>query len=315
MPTTKYDGRGVIGKITSGDFSAIDGGDVATAVGAARDVAHLAGRAMPEPVGIALNGVSAYYDKEKTAQQIAERFNVANIRQLIRRNPAIREKLEEKEDVDWLDFTGQAASSAGGAALGASGGALLATAFFPPAIIPVALIGGSFAGGFAGNSLYDVSFKKQKQDPIIINIKVSEMRNSGEYVPPEVVFAALAANLPERTGRKVDKLLAKYTGTKLFTEALSDPNNMQKLSAMMNNPVIDDAIRAQTGMPRDPHNPFKTVAEQYAEMINNGQMKPQNLLNPGEGMYIISAAMKGQQYNVDVPITPEARQSRLSRDI
>lgn len=314
MPTAKYDGRGVIGKITSGDFSAIDGGDVATAAGVARDVAHLAGRAMPEPIGVALNGIGSYYDKEKTAQQIAAYFNVSNIRQLIRRNPALRTKLEKKEEIDWLDFGGQTASSMGGATAGGAGAALLATAFFPPAF-PLALVAGSLTGGYAGNSLYKAGFEKQEQDPIIINMQISKMHADGGYVPPEVVFAALAANLPERTGRRVDKILAKYTGTKLFTEALSNPDNMQKLSAMMNNPVVDDAIRAQTGMPRDPHNPFKTVAEQYAEMINNGQLKPQNMLNPGEGMYVMSAAMKGQQYSVDVPMTPETKQSRLNRDI
>jgi|CXWL01.1.fsa_nt_gi hypothetical protein len=314
MPTTKYDGRGVFGKITSGDIGAIDGGDVATVGKAAIDVAHLAGKAMPEPVGVAINGVSSYYNKEKTAQQISEYFDVSSIRQLVRKNPALRTKLEKKEEFDWWDFGGQTVSSMGGAAAGGVGATLLATAFFPPAL-PVALVAGSLTGGYAGNSLYKAGFEKQEQDPIIINMQISKMHADGGYVPPEVVFAALAANLPEKTGRGVDRILAKYTGTGLFTEALSDPNNMKKLSAMMNNPVIDDAIRAQTGMLRDPQNPFKTVAEQYAEMINNGQMKPQSMLNPGEGMYVMSAIAQGQKYNVDVPITPETRQRSLSREI
>lgn len=313
---TEFDGRTLSEKIGAGDVRAIDGGDVAAAGQTALGVAGMAKHFLPaaavpfaQPVGAALSGVSAYYDEEETKAKISKYFDGNNIRQLVRQNPALRRKLEK--EVDWLDLGGQMASSMGGVAVGGMAGAAL-SGVFPPAA-PFFMLGGAIGGGYVGNKLYESAFVKQEQDPVIINMQANKMREAGEAVPPEVVFAALAANLPNKDAKFTDKLLKKYTGTKLFTEALADTNNIPKLAAMMNNVAIDDAIRAQTGMPRDPNSPLKTVAEQYAEMINSGQMKPQNMLNAGEGMFVMSAAMNNHSYNVDVPVTPETRQNSVGR--
>lgn len=316
---TQFDERGIFEKAASGDFKAMDGYDAATIGQVVTGAAGLFEKTMPyaKPAGVVISGVSAYYDDKKQCEKIAHYFGDESIRQLVRQNPALRKRLEK--EVDWLNLAGQGAASIGGAAAGAIAGTALggAALAFPP-LAPVAfgfMPVGTIVGGYAGGSIYNAICVKQEQDPIIINMQICKMREAGEYIPPEVVFAALAANLREKDGKMVDKTCNKLMGTKLFTEALSNPDNMPKLGAMMNNPTIDNAIRAQTGMVCDPQNPYKTVAEQYAELINSGQMKPQNLFNTGEGLYVTSAAMKGQHYNVDVPITPEPRPNFIGRNV
>ena len=321
---TQFDDRGVFEKAASGDFKAMDGYDAATIGQVVAGTAGLFEKTIPyaKPAGAVLSGVSAYYDDKKQCEKIAHYFegeSILGVRQkLAHQNSALRKRLET--EVDWLNFGGQAAASIGGSAAGAVAGTALGSAailaFSPLAPVAFAFMpAGALAGGYVGSSIYNAICVKQEQDPVIINMQICKMREAGEYIPPEIVFAALAANLPNKDGKMVDKVCSKLTGTKLFTEALSNPDNIPKLGAMMNNQTIDNAIRAQTGMVCDPQNPYKTVAEQYAELINSGQMKPQNLFNTGEGLYITLAAAKGQHYNVDVPITPESRQNFIGRNV
>jgi hypothetical protein len=169
-------------------------------------------------------------------------------------------------------------------------------------------------GGFIGHKIYSNGVAEQAQDPVVMNIQLMKMQEEGQGVPTEAVFATLAANLSGKQGKVVGKLLKKYTGTELFSEALADPKNIPKLQAMLHNPVVDDAIRAQTGMPRDANDPNKTVAEQYAELINGGHMQVKNMLNTGEGLYVLSALQQGVAYNVDVPVTPDSRNHSRSRN-
>lgn len=317
-----FDERTLSEKVMSGDVGSLNGGNIADVVNTGLGAASMAKHFIPaadlpfaRPLGVALSGVSAYYDAEDTRAKISKYFGGATVRQLVRQNPVLRRKLED--DVDWLGLGGQMTASIGGGALGGMVGvALGATSLLSPIafISPVLALGGTLAGGYIGNSLYDKAFVKQKQDPIIINMQINKMHEAGETVPPEVVFAALAANLPDRDARIADRLLKRYTRTtKLFAEAMADTKNIPILTAMMNNGEIDDAIRAQTRMPCDPSNPMKTVAEQYADMINSGQMKPQNMFNIGEGVFVMAAAMNQQQSAVDVPITPEMRHSLRER--
>jgi len=325
MSTPDLEEASVFKKVTTTGFRDITNKDYVTTASAALDgvgmvekFAPKVGKIIPysSSIGAVLSGAEAYYNEDITRVRISKYFNGASIKQLVRHNPALRNRLENG-GVDWGNMAGSMASSAAGAAVGAAGAGALISAIplllpIMPIAFPIAMLVGSGFGGYVANKLYSDTFVKQQQDPIIINMQIAKMNSVGEAIPSEVVFAALAANLKGRAGEYAEARLAKYTGTKLFMEALSDPSNMSKLTAMMNNTRIDDAIRAQTGMPRDAQNPFKTVAEQYADMINSGQMKPQNLLNPGEGLYIKSQTMMGNAYNIDVPVTPETRQRESS---
>ncbi|MEK6746872.1 MAG: hypothetical protein AABY33_07575 [Pseudomonadota bacterium] len=319
------DDFGVVRKLTSGKVDSIHLGDIAatgnTALGLAGNIdtfipgaGDLVGNSTA--IGAGFTGIEEYYRNKQKRKEIAENFDVDNIRQTIRqnRNPALAKSLDK--EVDWLGFVANAGAAMGGVALGGTAGALVATAFFFPVLwiaAPVLSIAGAMVGGGVANSMYKTAFEKQEQDPIVINMQINKIHKENGYVPPEIVFAALAANLPEKSGKKADKLLDKYTGTKLFTEALSDHNNIPMLTAMMHDPVTEIALRREYKLPPDLQNPAKTVAEQYADMINSGQMKPQNLLNKDEGVYVMMAMARAQEQGIDVPNTPDAKQNRLER--
>ncbi len=317
----QLDDRGVIDKLSSGDIMSLDGGDVATVGQTALDTLGYVEKFAPSvsgvvanstPIGIGLDGIIKYYQNEDERAKIAQYFDEKTIRQLIRKNPRLEEKLEKK--FDGVGFLAKSGALLAGGTAGASAASLLAFAF-PPLLpaLPIFLIGGSILGGTVANTMYNATFEKQEQDPVVITMQIADMHSKNGYVPPEIVFAALAANLPEKSGKKVDKLLDKYTGTKLFTEALSDHNNIPMLTAMMHDPVTEIALLGAYKLPPDPQNPMKTVAERYADMINSGQMKAQDLLRPDAGVRAMLAMARGQEQNVEVPITPEARQNHISR--
>jgi len=324
MSIPDLEDAGVLQKITTSGFRDITQKDYVTTASAAVDGIGIAEKFSPKfgkivpyssTVSAALGGAQAYLEEGEYRKRVSKYFEPASLRH----NHALRRRLENG-GVDLPSMAGSMAASAAGAAVGAAGAGALVSAIplllpIMPFAFPAAILLGSGVGGYIGNSLYSDNFVKQPQDPITVNMQIIKMRSDGEAVPPVVIFSALVANLKGRGGQYAENRLVKYTGTRLFTEALSDPQNIPKLTAMMNNTRIDNALRAQYGIPRDEQNPFKTVAEQYADMINSGQMKAQNLFNPGEGLYVRSRTAMGSAYNIDVPITPEMRQHPVNREI
>ncbi len=302
------DERTMMDKVSAGDFGAMDAGDIAN-VGqlASGPLVNTMVKSVPggAAIGAGISGVSSYINSNKEAAILSQRFSKRNLRELKRQNPALRRKLNQMEE-RWQGDMVDAGFSMG---MGAAAGFLIGLVI----PLPFTSLIGSVIGGIVGHQIYTSALTEQAQDPVTMNVQVAKMAEEGKGVPVEAVFATLGANLSGKSGKMIGKLLKKYTGTELFTEALADPKNIPKLQAMMHNPVVDDAIRAQTGMPRDANNPMKTVAEQYAELINSGQMQAKNMLNTGEGLYILSAMQRGQQYNVDVPITPEIQRQQLGR--
>ncbi|MEQ1705596.1 MAG: hypothetical protein ABL867_06430 [Rickettsiales bacterium] len=314
----QYDDRGVIDKLSSGDIGAINRTDLANVGDVALSTAGYVEKFVPAvgdiipystPIGVGLDAVRSIDDNRRRNEEVAQYFDPKTIRQIVRRNPKLADKFEK--DFDGVGFLGKAGALLGGASLGGTAATLLSIVIFPPIAFTVAPIVGAIAGGSIANKMYNAAFEKHEQDPVIITMQIADMKSKGEYVPPEIVFAALAANSPEKFAKKIDERLEEYTDTKLFTEALSDHKNIPKLRAMM--VAFDNQIRAQTKMPQDSQNPFKTVAEQYADMINSGQMKAQDLLRPDAGVGAMLAMARGQEQNVEVPITPEARQNHISR--
>lgn len=242
--------------------------------------------------------------------------NFGSIERACRNNPALRAKCKDLDErwqgATWDSIFGIVGGMAIGGVLAAMLGGIFGTFAIP---IPIfgslagsTILGlvGTIAGGIVGSNIYHSAFEKQGQDPIVINEQIIQMQKNGETIAPELVFACLAANISGDKAKSVDKLLKKYTETELFTEALGNPNNLPKLAAMMNNKKIDDIIRAQTQMPFNPQNPNKTVAEQYAELLNNGQMQAKDMLVTGAGLDSVqlSTSVKYASASPEVPNIP-----------
>jgi hypothetical protein len=193
------------------------------------------------------------------------------------RNHGVKRGLERLKN-RWKDNIGEAAVSTGGALIGMAIGT---------ALIPIPIVGsliGSIVGGYAVNKIYNKFFNKQHQDPLILAKQIHKMQRKGEEVSPELVFATLAANLPDKKGSKIDDLLEAETGTRLFNEALADPQNRNKIAKLMRNPRLDEYIRDTIFLPPDPLDPTKTTAEQLAELINSRQIQAKDLLCPSSGI-------------------------------
>ncbi len=288
------DERGALEKAKAGDFSHLNSADIAdvaaytnSGIGWADRTSKVLGNGALAKVPFAGVGIAAWGGSargERDLERMAYWFSDGN-RALLKRDPTYRNAVKKAEEAGYAG-----AESASWVLGGSLSGAALAGLL---TLNPIAAVAGAMAGGWATGSFHDSVVKDHFQDPVAITIQAVKMQATGEHVPTEVVFAALAANLQGKDAERVDKLLERFTGTKIFAEALSDPNNISKLQAMMNDPIIADAIRAQTGMIPDPKNPMKTVAEQYSELINNGHMAAKNLLDKGTGIIALSMAQKG----------------------
>jgi hypothetical protein len=305
--TNQGDERGTIEKLAAGDVSALKPVDnVNIAQGAAMAAGALGTHILPISIATtALSGAGDALSAEEEKKKLALQFCKSSTR-ITLQNPAVKHKLKDLDD----RWQGTMLSSIVSMGCGAAAGAAVCT-FIP--IIPFGFMVGSIAGGVGGGYFYDNVCKKQAQDPVVINQQIIQMREAGQEVPAEVLFAALAANCSGKAGEKIDKICKQYTGKELFTEALADPKNMEKLTAMMNVPTVDNIIRGQTHMPPDEQNPSKTVAVQYAELLNSGKLEPQALLSIGAGLYASLPPEKTVNANVasaspEVPITPQLAQ-------
>lgn len=310
------DNFGVVRKLTSGQ--SVHLGDIAATTNSALGLAGDVGKFVPgvsdvlpysTPISTGLRGVEVFYQNKLEQERLVKEFGAKNSR----RNRALRQKLEK--GVDWVSFAGHAAASLGGVALGGLGAAFTAAFLFPMSVIAAPILGiiGGTIGGVVANSMYSTAFDKQEQDPIGINERIIKMHRQNGYVPSEFIFGALAANLPEESGKRMEELLYKYTGTKSFMEALTDHKNIPKVTAMMNDQKVDQMLRVAYSMPQDPQNQFKTVAEQYGDMINSGYMRPERLLNNREGAMIMTTMARAQEQALDVPVTPGAKQNQVSK--
>lgn len=273
----------------------LNSADAADAAGYANAFATWGNRAATV-VGKSLSKIPAagvgisYLGEGARGQQQLDRmaywFANGNIRQL-EYDPTYREAIRRAEEAGYEGGKTAAWGFGGGMLGGAAAGSLAALtplAVFPPALAVVGILG-AIAGGSAAVNIHDAAFKQEVQDPITIAMQIAKAREIDGTVDPVMVFAALAANLKGEQAAHVDRILAGYTGTKNFTEAMADPNNIAKIEAMMHNPIIDSYVRAQTGMTLDPNIPNKPVAVQYAEMINSGQLPANKILEVGAGMY------------------------------
>ncbi len=311
----EIDERGTLAKVAAGNLGVLDAADFA-------NVAQVAtGFAANNPIfgaaNVAVSGVAGELEAGKERQKIARLFSDGDMRRA-KDNPAVRAKLNELDD-RWKGSMLESAIVVGGGALlglliGPIIGGLLGTFAIP---IPFfGSIGGAAIGGFIGlvgggiiaSTVYDGFIKDQAQDPLLINEQIIKLHESGQPVPPELVFAALAGNLSGKAGERTDKILDKYTGTKYFHEAMGEEKNMSKLTTMMHNPTIDNAIRAQTLMPPDDYDPTKPVAQQYAELINSGRLNPKDILRSGAGMYALPPVSNmrtaANSQGAEAPATP-----------
>jgi hypothetical protein len=144
----------------------------------------------------------------------------------------------------------------------------------------LSLIGGlvgAFIGGTVANKIYNSMFPREDQDATALTIQIFHAQQDGQPVPAEVVFAALAAGLPDRARKRVEKDLMRMTGIRDLNEAVAQ-GKLEELGVLMRQ--YDTDVRADTGMRMDVVNIEKTASQQYAEWVNSGQLDARNLLFP-----------------------------------
>lgn len=307
------DERCLTDKLASGDFRAVDKAEAVSATRVASGIAgSLVGKVIPglEAVDVGLATLEGEMQAQKDARKISR--SIGDLNRLARANGTYRRKKRELDD-RWKEGMMEAGvSAAGGAAGGAAVGALIGTSLGPIGTL-VGFGVGSIAGGFGASKIYNTACVKQAQDPVTIQMQICKMRAAGQEVPKEIVFAALAADLSGKAGKKADKVLKRYTGTKLYTEALQLPDGMQKLSALMNDQPTRTSIRAATKLPRDLNDPMKSTVTQYAELINSGALDPAKMFDKGAVLMAfenLASQKSTAPVAPEVPMTPAIERSR-----
>ncbi|MGE0755124.1 MAG: hypothetical protein AB7L92_08205 [Alphaproteobacteria bacterium] len=146
------------------------------------------------------------------------------------------------------------------------------------AIIPIPLVGtvaGAWAGSSLGSAVYDEVAKDQDQDTMGLINQMNGMRQQGQRIPPEMVFAGLAANLPDEQENDVLNRLEALTGTRKFSDALAQGKTLAVAQVMRDyDHHVRTDVQHNAVIPFDQADAKRTVSEQLADAINNGQMDP-----------------------------------------
>lgn len=272
-----YDPRGTLDKLGGGDFKSLDVVDGlrmgATAAALVPGPYAAAGDLVAAPFGVTEAIITSDRDYIRLSALLDQDLQRAD-----RDSPGVHKKLNELSSRAYQKAGEYGLSAAGAGAGYVAAGALAGSVIGPVGTIGGMIIGtvGAMGGGMAAHYLYDEAFKTQDQDAVELTAKIREAQAKGaKDIPPEIVFAALAANLPEAVGKRVEDRLQQLTGTRMFHEAVAQ-GKTKELQQMMRE--FDDVIRADTYMPLDPDNLSKTTAEQYAQLLNNGQLDARALL-------------------------------------
>lgn len=139
------------------------------------------------------------------------------------------------------------------------------------------VVGGvaSIAASYLTSSAFDYFAPRKTETPVEVVSQLHSMQQGGQQVTSEAVFVALVGNLREKDKEKIRDDLYKLTGKRSTGAALAAGENEALRKLMIK---YDSVIRADTGALTDSNNPNMTTAEQYAAVINNGQLDARTLL-------------------------------------
>lgn len=298
------DSRGYVQKASEDGIGALDRKDV---IDAASDASTILPGAIGDVAAAPLKALSGSMSSEadyakyskKLGRDLSSGANDPH-------NRALRRDLEEMD--------GRAGSNFG--KYGSMGAGAIAGQAVGSAVLPIPIVGtvaGAWAGSSVAEGLYEEAVKTQDQDAVGLVTQLREMQKKTQQVKPELVFAALAANLPDRAENRVLDRLEGLAGTRKFSEAV-EQGKTGALTRLM--AEFDTDIRADTHMPFDPKNARKTASEQYAELINSRQMDARALLfradMPSANTIVASQQSSVQQQPVQPAATVQQPTQRIA---
>jgi len=247
---------------------------------------------IPTPIGnmvsIGVAPIQGNLQAEKEREELNEALGM-DIKHAKAKSPGIRKKLKAMANY-WQDRTMEAVVSLAGGAAG-----MMAVSMIPMALpwgVPLVLgIIGAIGGSILANRAYNAAFPRQDQDAAIITMQLCKTQEAGGRVSAESVFAALAANLPGRSGKRLEKELEKLTGTRDFSVALNEGHTDALHHLMKKHESVISAYYPQMHGPA--HNLEETMSERYAKLINAGKMRARDLLMP-DNLRALSMALEHQ---------------------
>lgn len=258
-PPIDYDDRSVFEKTVSGDLGNLDVVDGVEAGSVASN--FIPGGAL---LGTPLDGLRGRMTSKRERAKLEEELG-----RKLEEGAAESRILRKKKD----ELDGRSGAALERSAITGTGGVVGGLAM--PILPIVGAIGGQWLTGMAVDRFFGDAAVNGDQDAVELVIKLREMQQKKQEVAPEFVFAALAANLPDKQEKRLLDRLEALAGTRKFSDAVSQEKG-EALTRLMKESDVE--IRADTNLPFDLHNPDKTASEQYAELINQGQMDARALL-------------------------------------
>ena len=252
------------------------GVDERTAMNVAQMGTNLMGK-YGNPVGAGLEYVSAGMDRDDSIKQsLAVMGDGTDVHVLKSGSPAFRKYVKELaglEEERMSNFTvgiigGAVAMGLAGMIFGLPGGIL--------GMVVGLVIGG--AGAMGANMIKEQFWPSQ--DNTFLSF-ASQLQQMGEQqqMSPEAAFVALAMNMPDERSKK-DILLTlpkkfRLTRVRDMTKLLETDEGREVLRAAMveNDSIVRAGVGAMSVMPN------ATISEQFAGLVNNGQMAGVDLLN------------------------------------
>ncbi len=257
--------------------------DTRTAIGAAQLGTNLMGH-FGNPVAAGLEYVSAGMDRDDCIKQSLQLMgDGTNVSSLRAGSPAFKKYVKELAGLEEERLSSFTVGIIGGAvAMGIAGMIFGLPGGFLGMLLGLAIGAG---GAFAANGIKDHFFPGQ--DNMFLNF-ASQLQQMGQQqqMTPEAAFVALAMNMPdERSKRNILISLPNHYRIKRardMVKLLDSEDGREALrQAMIEN---DTLIRAGTGamsaMPK------ATIAEELANIVNNGQMAGVDLLNLEKTSYV-----------------------------
>jgi hypothetical protein len=301
--------EGGVTKVVSGQWSEINKADVV-------DVAEMLANFIPgfkaAAAGTGLSALGATWRAASKREKLEIALGLRSLEECSGKSCAVREGLDNI-DVE-RNHTIAGGVVAGGGALA---GATIGSALFPGVgTLAGLVIGGvsSMIVGTAAYKVYDSIMVDKTEDTLGLVAKVrlaqkqaiEEAQKTGQPVdagiPEEVVLAAMITNLPKARREEITRI----TGVDNFSELVAN-DELDKLRKLMNNPSVDNILRADSGIFYiSPEDPTQSVAVQVAKRINAGDLDANELLFNQEGRLQLSFLAEGNKLRAQgvAPVAP-----------
>lgn len=272
---------GGVAKVATGRWSEINKTDV---VDVAETIVNFIPGVGAATAGTGLSAVGATWRAKSKREKLEIALGLRDLEGCVSQSCGIQEGVDNINSKRNHTIAGGVVAGGGGLA-----GMAIGSAIFPGVgSIAGFFIGaaGSVIGGMAASKAYDAIMvdKTEETLELVAKIRLAQMQaieesqktgqpvNAG--VPEEVVFAAMIVNLPKERREEV----ARLAGVENFSELVAN-GDLKKLRALMDNPSIDNILRADSGIFFfSPEDPTQSVAAQVTARINRGEIDANEIL-------------------------------------